>query len=213
MTPDITEIIKVSLTLANNIIFYLPRTLLLDDLLDILYPCLEAMPGHIKPEHIFFDVQILKSSDKIKALLIIFGLDVNNEATTKNIREYLTFNYPYMNNQDLYCLTNVAKILGNGRFFANYYKFKKNYKEKTNSDGVDEDFIQVYIQYLKDTVLTNEQTIKLNSLNNNNIGFKNKRISYKNNGNNSNNNSTQNERSKKRNKNTPNSSKKKSHWK
>jgi hypothetical protein len=75
MTPNIYDIIKVSLNISRNIIFYLPRTLLLEDLFEILSSMLN-MKDIGKGNRIFFDVHILKSEKKIKALLIIFGHDI-----------------------------------------------------------------------------------------------------------------------------------------
>ena len=75
MTPNIYDIIKVSLNIAKNIIFYLPRTLLLDELFEILSTILNSeTPGN--GDRIFFDVHVLKSAKKIKALMIIFGNDI-----------------------------------------------------------------------------------------------------------------------------------------
>jgi hypothetical protein len=75
MTPSIYDIIKVSLNISKNIIFYLPRTLLLEDLFEILSSILNIQDSG-KGNRIFLDVHILKSEKKIKALLIIFGHDV-----------------------------------------------------------------------------------------------------------------------------------------
>jgi hypothetical protein len=75
MTPNIYDIIRVSRSLAKNIIFYLPRTLMLFELFEIVSSVLnEEKQGN--GERIFFDVHILKSAKKIKALMIIFGHDI-----------------------------------------------------------------------------------------------------------------------------------------
>lgn len=80
MTPNIKDIIKTSLSLAKNIIFYLPRTLHLSELFEILSAILkEHKPGEEKK--IFFDVQVLKSAKKIKALLITFGSNIDTCVT------------------------------------------------------------------------------------------------------------------------------------
>ena len=75
MTPNIYDIIKVSLNIARNIIFYLPRTLLLEELFEILSNILNTEKSG-SGDRIYFDVHILKSAKKIKALMIIFGHDV-----------------------------------------------------------------------------------------------------------------------------------------
>ena len=67
MTPNIYDIIKVSLSIAKNIIFFLPRTLLLDELFEIISSILnEEKSG--SGDRLFFDVHILKSAKKIKHL-------------------------------------------------------------------------------------------------------------------------------------------------
>jgi len=76
ITPNIYDIIKVSLNISRNIIFYLPRTLLLEELFEILSTILNLQDTG-KGNRIFLDVHILKSEKKIKALLIIFGHDIN----------------------------------------------------------------------------------------------------------------------------------------
>lgn len=73
MTPNIYDIISTSLDIAPRIIFFLPRTLDINELCEIIESVLERKG--IKLENIFFDVQILNSANKIKALMIIFGID------------------------------------------------------------------------------------------------------------------------------------------
>jgi len=75
MTPNIYDIIKVSLNISKNIIFYLPRTLLIDELFEILSTILNLQNSG-SGDRIFFDVHVLKSAKKIKALMIIFGHDI-----------------------------------------------------------------------------------------------------------------------------------------
>ena len=75
MTPNIYDIIKTSLNIAKNIIFYLPRTLILDELFEILSTILNSEKNG-SGDRIFFDVHVLKSAKKIKALMIIFGNDI-----------------------------------------------------------------------------------------------------------------------------------------
>jgi hypothetical protein len=75
MTPNIYDIVKVSLNIARNIIFFLPRTLLLDELFEILSTILNSENSG-SGDRIFFDVHVLKSAKKIKALMIIFGHDI-----------------------------------------------------------------------------------------------------------------------------------------
>ena len=81
MTPDISEIIKVSLKIVKYIMFYVPRTLMLNELFQIISQI-------NKNERLFFDIHILKSANKIKALLIIFGYDINKKIKESDIEEY-----------------------------------------------------------------------------------------------------------------------------
>ena len=73
MTPNIYDIVKTSLEIAPRIIFFLPRTLDLYELCEIIDTVLKEKG--LNSENIFFDVHVLKSANKIKALMIIFSLN------------------------------------------------------------------------------------------------------------------------------------------
>lgn len=74
MTPNILDIIRTSLEIAPRIIFFLPRTLILEELYQIIDQVQkESGKGG---ENIIFDVHILNSANKIKALMIIFSNDL-----------------------------------------------------------------------------------------------------------------------------------------
>jgi hypothetical protein len=77
MTPSIYDIVKTSLKMAKNIIFYLPRTLLLDELFSIIKSVYSEMG--MKTDKIYLDVHVLKSANKIKAVLLILGHDLNTD--------------------------------------------------------------------------------------------------------------------------------------
>lgn len=68
VTPDIQEIIKKSLTVGKNLMFYLPRNIDIKELFDLLN---EAT----KQDIIFLDVYMLESANKIKAILLIYGVE------------------------------------------------------------------------------------------------------------------------------------------
>ena len=112
MTPDISEIIKVSLKIVKYIMFYVPRTLKLDELFGIISEI-------NRNERLFFDIHILKSANKIKALLIIFGYDINKKVKESDIEEYLKYIYENFNLSDIYIkiFSAIAKTIGNYRFF------------------------------------------------------------------------------------------------
>ena len=77
MTPNIYDIIRTSLEIAPKIIFFLPRTLNLNELCEIIDTVLKEKG--LNSEDIFFDVHVLKSANKIKALMITFGLNILEE--------------------------------------------------------------------------------------------------------------------------------------
>ena len=163
MTPDISEIIKVSLKIVKYIMFYVPRTLMLNELFGIISEI-------NKSERLFFDIHILKSANKIKALLIIFGYDINKKIKENDIEEYLKYIYEKSNLSDIYIkmISAIAKTIGNYRFFENEIDFRNSLKEKfkNKNEKIDENFNigkEMYNYFFK-TILTNEEKIKLKSL-------------------------------------------------
>ena len=173
MKPDIHEIVKISLKISKHIMFYVPRTLILDELFDIV----SKIKG---TNRIFFDVHILRSANKIKALLIIFGYNIDKKINESEIDDYLKFTYSSFNIADkqIKILSAIAKIIGNFRFFENESFFRKSlenkekYKENNNyiinfnSDVINVDDIgkELYLFFFK-SVLTEQERIKLKSLN------------------------------------------------
>ena len=173
MKPDIFEIVKVCVRITNYIMFYVPRTLILDELFDII--------SKIKGiNRIFFDVHILRSANKIKALLIIFGYNIDKKINESEIDDYLRFTYSSFNISDKYIkiLSAIAKIIGNFRFFENESFFRKSlenkakYKENNNyiinfnSDVINVDNMgkELYNFFFK-SVLTEQEKLKLKSFN------------------------------------------------
>ena len=163
MTPDISEIIKVSLKIVKYIMFYVPRTLMLNELFQIISQI-------NKNERLFFDIHILKSANKIKALLIIFGYDINKKIKENDIEEYLKYIYENYNLSDIYIkmISAIAKTIGNYRFFENEINFRNNMYErfKNKNDKIDQNFNvgkELY-NYFFNTILTNAEKIKFKSL-------------------------------------------------
>jgi len=72
--PNIYEIIRVCLSIAGKILFYLPRTLMLEEFYEIIEDIL--LEKDKKYQDIFIDINILNSANKIKAILLIFGNDI-----------------------------------------------------------------------------------------------------------------------------------------
>lgn len=82
VTPDIHDIIKKSIAIGKNIMFYLPRLIDINELFDLIYDVTHQ-------EFIYLDVHILESANKIKAILLLFG--PNNSPITKNeIQNFIT---------------------------------------------------------------------------------------------------------------------------
>ena len=156
MTPDISEIIKVSLRIVKYIMFYVPRTLRLEELFDII--------SEIKgKKRLFFDIHILKSANKIKALLIIFGYDIDNLIKEKEIDEYLRYIYENfnLNEINIKIISEIAKIIGNYRFFENEINFRKNLDESVdNNINIGKELYNYFLE----SVLTEQEKIRLKSL-------------------------------------------------
>lgn len=72
MTPNIEDIIQTCLKLAKKLIFYLPRTTMLEEVFDLLAEKINENNTNNKKQ-IFLDVHILNSANKIKAVMLVFG--------------------------------------------------------------------------------------------------------------------------------------------
>ena len=158
MTPNIYDIVKMSLKVSKHIMFYVPRTLLLEELFDILSEI-------NKSDRIFFDVHILKSANKIKALLIIFGYDVNLKIEEKDISDYLKFMYEPFNfsERNIQILCAMSKIIGNFKFFHNEIEFRKDLLSEKHDYDID--IGVTLVKYFFNKILTDQEKIKLKSLN------------------------------------------------
>ena len=161
MNPDISEIIKVSLRIVKYIMFYVPRTLTLEELFGIISEIKES-------NRLFFDIHILKSANKIKALLIIFGYDIDKKICEKEIDEYLEYIYENfkISETNIKILSAISKIIGNYRFLQNEINFRKNLYEELKNDSLDESFNagKELFNYFFKLVLTDQEKIKLKSL-------------------------------------------------
>lgn len=72
ITPNIYDIISISIKLAEKMIFYLPRNTSIDEFCEILSEVYRN--SNISNENfIFLDIQMLNSANKVKALLIVIG--------------------------------------------------------------------------------------------------------------------------------------------
>ena len=158
MNPNIYDIIKISLKVSKHIMFYLPRTLFLEELFNIISDI-------NKSDRIFFDVHILKSANKIKALLIIFGYDINLKINQNNISDYLKFRYQsfLFSERNIQILCAISKIIGNFQFFHNEIEFRKNLLSEKNNYNIDVGV--ALVKYFFTKILTEQEKIKLKSLN------------------------------------------------
>ena len=77
--PSILHIIKTSKKLSNNLIFYLPRNTNVEELFSILSELNEELD-----ETLFGVVKLLKSANKIKAILVCFGEEFNHVIFNKS---------------------------------------------------------------------------------------------------------------------------------
>ena len=166
MTPDISEIIKVCLRISKYIMFYVPRTLMLEELFQII----SKINGK---NRLFFDIHILKSANKIKVLLIIFGYDIDSKIGEKEIDEYLKYIYgPKLSDIYIKLFTAIAKMIGNYRFLENEINFRKNCEESEESEDFGKSLEnnnynigKELLEYFCESVFTPQEKIKFKSLN------------------------------------------------
>ena len=132
MHPDITEIVRVSMNVADNILFFLPRNLDLDELFDIC----SKVKNEIKEnsgKNIFFDIQIIKSNNRIKSLLIIFGHHIKDYFNKQKLEKFLkTQYYKNINENNINKLFDVIKKIGCYLFFKEEYNFRTKNKNINN---------------------------------------------------------------------------------
>ena len=141
MYPDITEIVRVSLNVADNILFFLPRSLDLDELFGIC----SDVKNEIKEKsgkQLFFDIQILKSNDRIKSLLIIFGQNVNEVFRKRNLESFLKKYYKNIKEKDIDTLFSIIKSIDCFKFFK-----EENEYRITNLKG---DGLIYLVDYMKE---------------------------------------------------------------
>lgn len=131
MTPNIIDIIKVSLSIAKNIIFYLPRNLILDDLYGLI-STIQNETLDTSGDNLSFDVRILKSSQKLKALVIIFGHDINSFIKEGDIHNYLLTNYEHISLDDTKIISLICTNIGFGSFLSNEHLFRLSHTLDNN---------------------------------------------------------------------------------
>ena len=131
MTPSIYDIIRVSLNIANNILFYLPRNLDLLEFIQILSSIKNEIENTQKCQ-MFLNIKILKSNKKIKTLLIIFGKGCKDIIEDNEIDVYFKRNYDNPSIENLKYIHNIISSIGHLKLFDLEYEFK-NSKYKSNN--------------------------------------------------------------------------------
>lgn len=137
MHPDITEIVRVSLNVADNILFFLPRNLDLDELFKICSDIRDEMEKN-SGKKLFFDIQIIESNKRIKSLLIIFGKKAEDILKKSDLEDFLFKNYKHIEEKHLDYLYSVVKTKGYFTFFEEEKIYlTKKYKGRNISELVE----------------------------------------------------------------------------
>lgn len=146
VTPDIHLIIKKSLSIGKNIMFYLPRLIDLNELFEILNEVTEK-------DCIFLDIHILESANKIKAILLLYGPGIStiNKNDMQNFISMLTEN---QNSKDSSSSENSID-----------YKSTTIISRKMSSDSNTPEYIITENEYTTNpfNLSTNVENIKFNS--------------------------------------------------
>ena len=172
MKPDIIDIVRVSLSVAKNILFYLPRNLDLDEFFDICSEIKNEIEKN-SGKNLFFDIKILKSNDRIKTLLIIFGHNINEVFTKVDLENFIEKYYNKIEDSYINYLYSMIKIIGCYRFFKAEYNYRKNISKGPG--------LSYLIAYIKNHTLTEKEKLKLNlfcikkNLKRRNNGYKHKK--------------------------------------
>ncbi len=167
IVPDIEEIIKHSLQLSKNLIFYLPRCTKINELTEYIYKYDQKFIDD-NEKNIYLDVQYLMSANKIKAILVLYGEKFNN-IQIKDIRKYFNENYKIKgNNNEIKNIISIAKILGANKFLNHCQNFNQKILKGNLNDKVNESII---LNYLKNNMTKEEleelqNEIKQNKTNN-----------------------------------------------
>lgn len=174
VTPDISDIIKISLEISPNLIFYLPRNTNIEELFSIIGKVIvdkidnknytnvknsedDYLTNFMEDPTLFAEVHILNSASKVKALLIYFG-ERYNQMPIKDLRTYLSTIYPKIETYQLNQFINLVKILGASKFLRNEYYIRKTLLDEKNLR------ISSVIKRLKEDILTMEEFIEFNQL-------------------------------------------------
>ena len=112
--PDIEKIIEKSLSLCNNLIFYLPRNTNINELINYIF---KYDKNNIENDFIYFEEIMLNSANKIKAILILYGKDFNH-VNFSDIKLFLCNNVFNKKISKVNCnkIKNIIKVIGFDKF-------------------------------------------------------------------------------------------------
>lgn len=118
VTPDINKIIKQSLKIGKNIMFYLPRNINIIELFELLFE-------ETKKNILFLDIHVLNSANKIKALLLVFGPSLIN-INISEIEDYLNscLKRQFTIGRKVICDSNLCQET----FFEKVFKYRQENK-------------------------------------------------------------------------------------
>ena len=143
--PDIEEIIKHSLQLSKNLIFYLPRCTNINELTEYIYKYDQKFIDD-NEKNIYLDIQYLISAKKVKAILVLYGEKFNN-IQIKDIRKYFNDNYKIKgNNNEIKNIISIAKILGANKFLNHCQNFNQKILKGNLNEKVNESIILNYLK-------------------------------------------------------------------
>ena len=130
MHQSIYDIIKTSLKISRNIIFYLPKNLNLIELFKVITK-IKNEEYENSGNNLNFDVRVLKCGTKIKTLLILFGQSIQELMTKKDFENYLSKYYKYVKENIDYLYSNILYI-GIYRFFRLEYNYREYLMKNSN---------------------------------------------------------------------------------
>lgn len=141
ITPDIHDIIQKSLKCGRNLLFYLPRSTNIKEFLTIISECQskskscndnkeEEDDNEEQDNSIFIDVRYLYSAKKIKAILILYGEDINT-VSVKDLREYLEKIYDKQSRIVLKQTINLTKHIGVNMFITKELLYRSKHSKCT----------------------------------------------------------------------------------
>ena len=152
MHPNIIDIIRVSLNVAKFILFYVPRNLDLNELIDLVSFVKNEIESN-SGNKLNFDVRILYSNQKIKTLLIIFGYDVCDIISDDDIKQFLMHHYNKVNEDNIKYVINFIKLIGYYKFF----KYELDYRLKVSQSSN----LNYLIKYFMMNVLTQQEKLQI----------------------------------------------------